>query len=391
MARTGVLGGATVIDCSELLPGPYATRTLAALGARVIKVERPDYGDRMRSRPEMFEAENRGKESIALDLKRSEGVEILKSLIKSADVFIEGYRPGVLDKLGLGFEQLSGVNPKLIYVSLSGYGASGPYRDLPGHDFQYLSFAGAIPQPDPAYASRYVPTSLPVADMSSSLFTVMAVVLALFEKTREPDAFVGRHVDVAMADCALALMEPRIAEAVGFTDSGDALRRPAYGVYATKDGRFVTLGAIEDHFFKRLVDALSIQGMNGPQYDTFASRRQVTEDIESRLRARVLEFDRDELISLLTERDVPVAPVYGLDEPLTDSHFRDRGMVYKDPHGVTRVSEWPLALNAFASREFLTPSPILGESTRAVLSSFGFTEDTVSQFVNSNIVRTNEE
>ena len=136
MASDGVLGDIKVVDLSEQVPGPYATRMLAGLGADVIKVERPDAGDRLRQRPVMFAAENRGKRDLSIDLKSADGRAALLRVIATADVLVETYRPGVMDRLGLGFDALLEANPQIIYLSISGYGATGPYRDLPGHDFQ---------------------------------------------------------------------------------------------------------------------------------------------------------------------------------------------------------------------------------------------------------------
>src|ERR1700752_2997226 len=283
MAADGVLGGIKVVDLSEQVPGPYATRLLAGLGADVIKVERPDSGDRLRHRPAMFDAENRGKRDLSVDLKSAEGRAALLRVIAAADVLVEAYRPGVMDRLGLGFDAVLEVNPRIIYLSISGYGATGPYRDLPGHDFQYLSFAGAIPPPKPAFAADYVPTTLPVADMGASVYALLAVVLALHEKLARPAVFAGRHLDVAMADCTLAMMEPRIAEALTITTSADALIRPGYGVYLTADERYVSIGALEDHFWERLVRALDLPELSGGQFASYQQRRRHIGQIERSL------------------------------------------------------------------------------------------------------------
>src|SRR5580692_4390031 len=348
MASDGVLGGIKVVDLSEQVPGPYATRLLAGLGADVIKVERPDSGDRLRHRPAMFAAENRGKRDLSVDLKSADGRAALLRVIASADVLVETYRPGVMDRLGLGFDAVLQVNPRIVYLSISGYGATGPYRDLPGHDFQYLSFAGAIPPPKPAFAADYVPTTLPVADMGAAVYSVLAVVLALHEKLARPSAFAGRHLDMAMADCTLAMMEPRIAEALTEPTSADALIRPGYGVYLTADERYVSIGALEDHFWERLVSALDLDELSGGEFARYQQRRRHIEQIERALRERVARYDRAALIELLIRHDVPVAPVYDLHEPVRDPHFRARRMVYDVPgESLPRVAEWPPAFDSF--------------------------------------------
>ncbi|MFE4956053.1 CaiB/BaiF CoA transferase family protein [Streptomyces sp. NPDC056653] len=383
-----VLAGVRIVDLSEQVPGPYATRLLAGLGADVIKVERPDSGDRLRHRPVMFEAENRGKRDLSIDLKAPEGRAALLRVIASADVLVEGFRPGVMERLGLGFEALTETNPKLIYLSISGYGADGPYRDLPGHDFQYLAYAGAIPSPQLYFAADYVPTTLPVADMGTSVYSVLAVVLALLEKQRDPHSFTARHLDIGMSDCTLALMEPRIAEALSETSTAAALVRPGYGVYATADSHYVSIGALEDHFWKRLVDALGLDDLTHEKFAAYQDRRRLIDQIEKPLRERVAEFTRDALIELLIRHDVPVAPVNDLHEAARDPHFRARGMVYDVPGDERpRVAEWPVALDCFADRGRLTPTPALGQHSRDVLAEYGFGDVEIDGLIAAGIVR----
>jgi CoA:oxalate CoA-transferase len=388
MAADGVLGGIKVVDLSEQVPGPYATRFLAGLGASVIKVERPDSGDRLRHRPAMFEVENRGKRDLSVDLKSPAGRAALLPVIAAADVLVETYRPGVMDRLGLGFDAVRQVNPQIIYLSISGYGATGPYRDLPGHDFQYLSYAGAIPPPKPAFAADYVPTTLPVADMGAAVYSVLAVVLALHEKRGLPAAFAGRHLDMAMADCTLAMMEPRIAEALTEPSSAAALVRPGYGVYPTADERYVSIGALEDHFWARLVRALELDELTGEEFAGYQQRRRHIDQIEPALRERVARYDQAALIELLIRHDVPVAPVNDLHDPVHDPHFRARGMVYDVPgESRPRVAEWPPAFGSFASGQPLAPAPQIGQHSREILAEHGLGDAEISALVEAGVVR----
>jgi CoA:oxalate CoA-transferase len=388
MATEGVLGDIKVVDLSEQVPGPYATRLLAGLGADVIKVERPDAGDRLRQRPVMFAAENRGKRDLSIDLKSAAGRDALLRVIAAADVLVETYRPGVMDRLGLGFDALTEVNAQLIYLSISGFGATGPYRDLPAHDFQYLSLAGAIPPPQAYFAADYVPTTLPMADMGASLYAVLAVVLAWHEKLACPAGFAGRHLDVAMSDCTLALMEPRIAEALSEPASADALARPGYGVYPTADGQYVTIGALEDHFWARLVRALQLDELSGGEFARYQERRRHIGVIERALRGRIAGFERAALIELLTRHDVPVAPVNDLHEPVRDPHFLDRGMIYRVAgESQPRVAEWPAVFDAFASRDRLTPAPRIGQHSREVLAGHGLAAADIDALVEAGVVR----
>jgi crotonobetainyl-CoA:carnitine CoA-transferase CaiB-like acyl-CoA transferase len=384
---TPPLSGLRVIDFSEQVPGPNATRLLTALGCDVVKVERPDGGDRLRHRPAMFEAENRGKRSLAIDLKAEQGREVALSLVANADVVVEGYRPGVMDRLGLGFADVQKVNPSVVYVSISGYGAHGPYRDLPGHDFQYLSLVGAIPRPADGQAGAYVPTTLPVADLGSSLYAIVGILIALLDKARDPEGFTGRHLDVSMADCALAMMEPRLAEALQSESTAAALSRPGYGIYRTADDRYVTIGALEDHFWERLTTALELPELQVEDLRTFAGRRERVQDIESVLRPRVEEYDRDDLVRLLIKHDVPVAPLNDFHETVDDPHFIERGSVLTHPNApMTRVSEWPVALDPFTDRTRLTPAPAVGQDSRSVLEGAGLRAEAIDALIAANVV-----
>jgi CoA:oxalate CoA-transferase len=370
-----VLSGIRVIDLSEQVPGPYATRLLAGLGADVIKVERPQSGDPLRARPAMFEAENRGKRDLCIDLKSAGGRDALLKVAARADIFVEGFRPGVTDRLGIGFRAVAEVNPKIIYASISGFGGSGPNRDLPGHDFQYLAYAGAIPRPEAYFASDYVPTTLPAADMGASVFATLAITLALHERQRDPESFTARHLDIGMSDCTLALMEPRIAEALSEPNSATALVRPGYGVYRTADDRYVSIGALEDHFWNRLALALGLDEFAGERYASWQQRRRHIDEIEAPLRARVAAFKQEELLALLVGADVPVAPVNDLHEAAADPHARARGMVYVVPGSDRpRIAEWPVALAGFAQRERLTATPQIGQHSQEVLRECGLSD-----------------
>jgi crotonobetainyl-CoA:carnitine CoA-transferase CaiB-like acyl-CoA transferase len=358
------------------------------LGAGVVKIERPEGGDRLRQRPAMFEAENRGKRSLAIDLKSERGRDVVLRLVADADVVVEGYRPGVMDRLGLGFTHLQAVNRRLIYVSISGYGASGPYRDLPGHDFQYLSYVGAIPAPPSHTVASYVPTSLPIADLGTSLYATMAIVLALYERQRDRELFSAKHIDVAIADCALAMMEPRLAEALTVPTATAALARPGYGIYQAADGRCVTIGALEDHFWKHLVTALELPELLAEQYATFSQRRLHVPAIEAVLRPRIATFERDELVALLVKHDVPVAPLNDLHEPVRDQHFISRRMVVESDRTPTvRIAEWPVALNSFTDRARLTPAPEVGEHSGDVLAGAGLSASEIEDLITAGIVR----
>ncbi|MGW1802445.1 CaiB/BaiF CoA transferase family protein [Streptomyces sp. NPDC001984] len=360
---TGVLDGIRVLDFTEWLPGPYATKTLAALGADVLKVERPGTGDPARAaRPGLFRSQNEGKRAVALDLKSPEGAEAARTLAARADVLLEGFRPGVMARLGLGYDTLAAANPDLIYVSLSGYGADGPYRDRPGHDLNYLALAGAVPRPASGGAGAFRETPLPIADLSGALFALLGVLTALLDRDRHGTG--GTWLDVSLADCAVSLMQPRIAEAVFWHDDEAWHHRPGYGVFETADGEFVALGAMEDHFWRRLIEALDLPELGKLDAATYAERRTHFETIDDALRRRVSELSRDEVLARLAAADVPADPVNGLLDPLADEHLRARGMVRGDA-GAESISPWPPALRQFMSDVPLSDAPLLGGDDHA--------------------------
>jgi crotonobetainyl-CoA:carnitine CoA-transferase CaiB-like acyl-CoA transferase len=224
--------------------------------------------------------------------------------------------------------------------------------------------------------------------MGAAVYSLLAVVLALHEKLATPSAFAGRHLDIAMADCTLAMMEPRIAEALTEPTSADALIRPGYGIYLTGDGRYVSIGALEDHFWERLVRALGLDELAGGEFAGYQQRRRHIEQIETALRERVARYDQAALIELLIRHDVPVAPLNDLHDPVRDPHFLARGMVYEVPgESRPRVAEWPPAFGSFASGAPLTPTPRLGQHSREVLAEHGLDDAEISALIEAGVVR----
>jgi CoA:oxalate CoA-transferase len=194
-----------------------------------------------------------------------------------------------------------------------------------------------------------------------------------------------------MADCTLAMMEPRIAEALTEPTSADALIRPGYGVYLTSDGRYVSIGALEDHFWERLVRALGLDELSGGEFAGYQQRRRHIDQIETALRDRVARYDQAALIELLIRHDVPVAPLNDLHDPVRDPHFLARGMVYQVPgESLPRVAEWPAAFGSFATAAPLTPTPRLGQHSREVLAEHGLDEAEISALIGAGAVRQDE-
>ncbi|MEM1418393.1 MAG: CaiB/BaiF CoA-transferase family protein [Myxococcota bacterium] len=319
------LAGLRVLDLSRLLPGPFATMILADLGAEVVKVEDPRGGDYLRIMPlsapgrpnVVFEALNRGKKSVVLDLKKPEGRDALLALVAEADVLLESFRPGVMERLGLGWDVLHAANPRLVACALTGYGADGPLRDRAGHDLNYLARAGVLGMSGPPDAPPQVP-GVQVADMSGGLYAVIAILAALQGRGQDGE---GRQLDVGLCESSLSMG----LFGLGLAAGGSHLGRGAdiltggiapYGTYATKDGGHVALAALEPKFWMAFCAGVgltpSLEDVRpGPHQD---ARR-------AELAAIFAERTRDEWAAFGAEHDCCLEPVLRPDEvPLDPQH-----------------------------------------------------------------------
>lgn len=323
------LQGIRVLDFSTLLPGPLATLMLADAGAEVIKIERPGRGDEMRSYVPKFGTDavnfamlNRGKRSIAIDLKAAGAVEALLPLIREADVVIEQYRPGVMDRLGLGYDALSAINPRLVYCSITGYGQSGPKADQAGHDLNYVAESGMLGLAAGADGAPVLPAAL-VADIGGGTYpAVMNILLALMGRQHSGR---GCHLDIAMADNLFSFlywaMGNGLAAGEWPTPGGDLVTggTPRYQIYRTADDRFVAAAPLEDKFwanFTAIIDlpaALRDDTANGE-----ATRQAVAAIIAGR--------DASHWEAAFAGKDVCCSIVRTMQEAMADPHFRARGL-----------------------------------------------------------------
>ncbi len=390
MSQARPLEGLRVLDLTRLLPGPFLTVLLADLGAEVIKVEPPDGGDWVRWLPPRvgghswpFFALNRGKRSLGLDLKHPEGVACLRRLCGSADVLVEQFRPGVMDRLGVGWETLHAEHPRLVYVALSGYGQTGPYRDRAGHDLTYGALAGTLGRTGPAGGAPVQPGFQP-ADLSGALMGAVGLLSSVLGARTTGE---GRFVDVSLTEAALVLNVLQLSEHLGHgkpvprgTDllGGGA---PYYGVYACADGRYVALAALEPKFFHRLCDAVGRADWKPRQMgDTTALRAEIA--------ALFLAKDRDTWVQELAPADCCVEPVLELDEVATHPLHIARGMLYETPYateaGPARQLRTPLAdATAVAAA---APPPTLGQHSRQVLVEAGYTDAAIDALIQSRAV-----
>lgn len=360
---SGPLAGIRVYSMAEQYPGPYATLILADLGADVILIERPGMGDPSRASPPFFSALNRGKRSIALDLKDSDARKRLLRLLADADVFLEGFRPGVATRLGLDYDIVAAANRRLVYVSISGYGQTGPYRSRPGHDLSFQALAGLLFR---SAAAGQAEPDIAIADLSSGLFAAIGVLAAL---VRRQATGTGTHVDVSMADGLVSLMTVHLAPLLNGGRLFD-LREPGFGVFACADGRLITLSiAGEDHFWRSLATLLGLDDVAGFGR---SQRKDACDALRSRIAAALQRRPRNDWAVALDDAGIPWGPVNSLAEVTADLHFRDRGLFV--PVESSRGAEWHVAQPLKFLGEATGPrgpAPGLGEHTAEITATLG--------------------
>jgi crotonobetainyl-CoA:carnitine CoA-transferase CaiB-like acyl-CoA transferase len=376
-ARTSAgapLAGVRVLDLTRLLPGPLAAMHLADLGADVIKIEDTGAGDY--ASPAVRALVNRNKRAIRIDLKHAQGVATLLRLCREADVLVEGFRPGVMQRLGVGYEAVAAVNPRIVYCSISGFGQTGPLRDTPGHDLNYASLAGVTDQVGNAAGPAL--SNLPLADLLGGTMTSVAGMLAaLFDAARSGR---GRHVDIAIADGVLA---HAVLPLAGLHQHGEVPRTgqgaltgalACYGFYRTADARQVAVGALEAKFWHELCSTLERPDL-APLHRSGdpATEERLRAELESIFGARPLAHWR----SLFHDGLGCVTPVLRIDESLEHPHFRARGMrVVADDAAAPQLG-CPVKMSGFEPSA-PRPAPRAGEHTEQILREAGLDASAVA-------------
>lgn len=366
------LKGVRVLDLSRLIPGPFCTLILSDLGASVDKLEDPHVGDYLRMFPPhkrgqagRFNALNRDKRSLCLDLKKPEGRDALLRLARQYDVVVESFRPGVLDKLGVGFSSLAKENPRIIMLSISGYGQDGPLRDKAGHDLNYLALGGVLGLAGPP--DRPPPTpAIQLADVAGgALFGAVGILAALYERERTGR---GQQIDVSMCEGALAFVIPDLgnydASGVPPKRGGEILNGGAacYGVYRTKDGRFLSVGALEPKFWAQFNQVIGRPVDHSELIGDEAAQARVRGEIQTILESKT----RDEWEAIFVG-DVCVEPVLSTDELAAHPQHRARGMFF-DLDGLQQTR------TPFGSAEGHRAPPSLGGDGAAILKEAGFSD-----------------
>ncbi|WP_271103495.1 CaiB/BaiF CoA transferase family protein [Pseudomonas tohonis] len=382
----GPLASLKILDFSTLLPGPFASLLLADMGAEVLRVESPSRMDLVRVLPPHDGGTstshaylNRNKRSIALDLKRPEAVEVVRQLVAEYDIVLEQFRPGVMDKLGVGYEALKAINPRLIYVSITGYGQTGPYRDRAGHDINYLALAGIA-----SYTGRQesgpLPLGVQLADIAGgSLHGVMGLLAAVIQRQATGE---GQHVDVSMTDCAFSLHGMAGAGYLGAGVEPDMENQALnggsfYDYYRTRDGRWFSVGSLEPQFMQQFCAAigrpeLAARGLSPKPEDQRELKRAIEIEFEKRDFAQWRE--------LFAALDACVEPMLPLSEAVRHPQIEGRGLVTEVPR-----EGLPAQRQIACPIKFSTglPAPrhvgvAVGAHTAEVLAELGYTPEQIA-------------
>ena len=382
MEQRGALKGIRVLDLSRMLPGPYCSMILADHGAEVIAIE----ARKFQEDDLFFNDLNRNKKHITLNLKNPQGLEIFLKLADKADVILEGFRPGVVKRLGVDYETIKTRNPKIIYCSISGYGQSGPLRNRPGHDVNYLSIAGVLDLIGEKGRPNVIP-GVQIADVAGgAMNAAMGILLALYARDRMGK---GQYIDISMTDGVLGLLSlpNHFYKASGkHPEDGDGIlshRFACYNTYETSDGRYVALGAVENRFWQRLCEYLNRPDFTPLQYD-----EEKRDEIISYLRQVFLTKTFAMWESELADLDICYSGIQKMQEVFEDPLFKQREMIvdYVDKSGELKTCIGiPVKLDETPG-SIRTPPSEFGEDTRAVLEETGYSEEEINRFFDEGAV-----
>ena len=388
------LEGVRVLDLTRLLPGPVLTLHLADLGADVIKIEDTGAGDYARTlgappgrTAPVFLAINRNKRGMTLDLKQADGVQIFLDLARTAHVVVEGFRPGVVDRLGVGYAAVRAVNPAIVYCAISGYGQTGPYRELAGHDLNYCSLAGLTDQVGETGRDPVVP-NFQVADiLGGALVPAMGILAALYDAQRSGR---GRYVDVAMSEGVFAhnvQALSAVATRGRANAAGDDLlsgREACYRVYRTADGRHMAVGALEAKFWNEVCDVLERPDLASHHWAAGGDPAPAIAALQAIFATRT----QAAWVEAFAGHDCCVSPVKPFEEALDDPQHLARGMVVRAPHpteGEVLQIAPPLKLSDYTF-EVTRPAPTPGQHTDEVLRELGLAEAAIAGLRGARVV-----
>jgi len=392
------LNGIRILDLTRVLAGPFCTMILADLGAEVIKIEKPGIGDDSRNFPPFVNNEsayyillNRGKKSIVLNLKHQKGKEIFLELVKKSDVIVENFKPGTMEKLGIGYEVLNKINPKIICASISAFGQYGPYKDRPGYDLISQGMGGIMsitgwPDSPPTKAGTAI------ADISAALFCCIGILAAL--RARELTG-VGQKIDIAMTDCIVAINE---AYNEKYLIKGEIPKRIGnryeyiypYDTFKTKDG-WVIIGVGNDEIWKRFCKAIGKEELiHDKNFNTNEKRVKNYKLLEPIINEWTSKRNINEIISYLLKYDIPCGPVYTIADACEDPHIakaREMVISINQPKiGEIKIINCPIKMFPFLPK-VKEPAPLLGQHTYKILKELlKLSDEELSKLKNEGVI-----
>ncbi len=395
------LEGVRVLDCSQILAGPFCSMLLADMGADVIKIEKPNGGDDTRrmgppfidTESAAFLAMNRNKRSIVLNFKEQSGVQAMKTLVKDADIVIENYRTGTMDRLGLGYEELKNINPGIIYCSISGFGRTGPYANRGGFDLVAQGMSGlmsitGVPNSPP------VKVGVPIADMNAGMFATYGILTAYINKLRTKK---GQYLEISLLEAAIAYT---VWESAGYFATGDIAeplgsshRNSApYQALKTKDGH-INIGAPNQSNWERFANAIERTDLVARnEFKDNASRLVNRESLEVELELTLTTKNSSEWLEVLEKCGVPAGPILNVSEVWNDPQIQARNMeVTLDHPTAGKIKNIGLAAKLYSTPGRITkPAPLLGQHTREVLMNAGYSKKNIEALVNSGAAVIND-
>lgn len=391
MTTAQALAGVKVLELGSLIAGPFAARICAEFGADVIKIEPPDGGDPLRKWRKVYEGTSlwwlvqaRNKKSLTLNLKHPAAIDIVKQLLVDTDIVIENFRPGIMEKLGLGWDVLSAIKPGLVLVRLSGFGQTGPYRDQPGfgavgESMGGLRYVTGFPDRPP------VRTGISIGDSIAALWGVIGALLAL--RHREVNGGKGQIVDVALYEAVFAMMESLVPEfdVMGFVRERSGNIMPGItpsSIHSSRDGKHIQIGANGDAIFQRLMHALNRPDLaDDPQLADNTGRDNRRDELYAVIDAWVARHDAEQVMATLAQAEVPASPVYSIADMMRDPQFLARGMFEQHQLADGKPIKLPGIVPKLSSTPGHTESlgPKLGEHTDAILQALGYDSMAIAQ------------
>ncbi|MCA0908651.1 CoA transferase [Ruegeria marisrubri] len=383
------LNGMRIIDLSRLLPGPFATQSLADLGAEVIKIEEPKHGDPGRILgKDMFARLNRNKKSLTLDLKSEDGKAVLTELLKGADAVIESFRPGVMDRLGFGYEAVKALNPAIVYCSLSGFGQTGPYRQRAGHDIDFLALSGYFAVPSQVNDKLARP-KVRLSDYAGAMYGALSMAVAMGSAKISGK---GQYLDVAITDAMVNWTAPLVRIAHELCE-GDPDRMsfvmPDNDIFETSDGGHIAIGLFENKFWVQLAKLMQADfpELGRPEYANNRLRNQRKREVHKLMSRMFASKTLAEWEALFRPTDLPWAVVYQDMRLFDDPHLQERGMFGELGEGENKSFQagYPTKFSA-GLNEFNRPPPTKGQDTDEILRGLGHDDVAIQAMRDAGVI-----